>query len=183
MPVNDDFLELGGEGVNALLETSTGDKVLHHVSNAHWHRSSESCSRSRSGSRLRRDSVHDRRPSSKVDTADGKWSIKSFWRGSSHQQRPRNTKPDTKSSPKKPKSQYKTETKVSTRDCEKEARAAELALQQRRERFQSTKANYVPIESTRSVDELRFEQDRLYSDIEKAVRDATRRSQDALRNK
>lgn len=83
--VNPDFLELGGEAVNALVETETGEKVIGKVSNTKWSdgssiSSSDDESRRRSRKDPRRDSVHDgRRPKAKKDDAEEKWSIKSFF--------------------------------------------------------------------------------------------------------
>ncbi|CAK1365617.1 unnamed protein product [Cercospora beticola] len=183
--VNPDFLELGGEAVNALVETETGEKVIGKVSNTKWSddssiSSSDDESRRRSRKDSRRDSVHDgRRSRARKDDREEKWSIKSFFRSSRHQQKPLDKKTDDK--PRKSKSSSKT--KTTTAKDDNETQEQEKRLEQRRERFRAAKTRYVPPETIRREERLHFKQDRLNAEVEMAVAAAKRRSEDAGREK
>ncbi|KAF2207130.1 hypothetical protein CERZMDRAFT_102628 [Cercospora zeae-maydis SCOH1-5] len=185
MPVNADFLELGGEAINALVETNTGEKVVGKVANPDLSNGSSSSS-SDGGSRRpsrkdpRRDSVHDgRRTRTTKDEKEGKWSAKSFFRSSRHQQKPRESQKDHKPQKSKPNSKTKTADKNKGR----EQQDAESRLEQRRERFRAAKTSYIPPENIQPAEKMQFKQERLYAEVEMAVAAAKRRSEDVGRDK
>lgn len=62
----------------------------------------------------------------------------------------------------------------------KEDRAAEQARLQRRDRFRNAKRTYLPAE-TRSADAVPWEAERLYAEVGRAVREASRRSGEQVR--
>ncbi|KAM3418056.1 hypothetical protein BST61_g6262 [Cercospora zeina] len=181
MPINADFLELGGEAINALVETETGEKVFGKVTTGSSSSSSDGGSRSRSRKDSRRDSAQQGRRSTRTKKKDeeGTWSVKSFFRSSRHQQKPQ----ESQRSHKTRKSTPNSKTKTADKNKEKEAQDVENRLEQRRGRFRAAKTRYIPPESIQPAEKMQFKQERLYAEVEMAVAAAKRRSEDVGRDK
>lgn len=178
----DDFYELGGESVTALMDTKRGDRVMHHIANDHpWHshaHEDKESSRSRSRRHNERGAQPQRSPEPKGSIYAG-WSIKSLFRGgNSDDQKKKKEKEKKERRPRAASEPHRSPPPVSP--SESQAPAIDHAkesrqVEERRERFRHAKNSYIPVQATRDVNGLQFDLSRMQADVGKAVKDAAGR--------
>ena len=199
MPFDPAFAGIAANGITKLVDTDIGDKCVHHVANVtrkgpddRYDREAGTKAKSSSRSRSRRSRS---RQSEDIDDEDEKpWSRKSYWKSSSRQQKstsePRRSIEQDSEDEWSRKTYWRRsrhqqqlvpkEEPVREKRMTKEDGEAEQARMERRDRFRNAKSSYLPAER-RSADAIPWEANRLYADVGRAVREASRRSGEQIR--
>lgn len=205
MMVNPDFVELAAEGFTNALDTDIGDKWVHYAVNLKDRDALPSVCGSGSGGPRQERSVspgqrhqrEERRHQIEQKKEATGWYRRSYWQSSRHQQqpmlelqaRPNEAPPERwprstywKRKPQQKQQQSKPRETAGNYDkrMAEEAYNAAVAWEQRCDQFRLQKNAYTPPKIERPQ-QLSWDEDKLYDDVSRAVRQATRRSGEMAR--
>ncbi|KAM3420380.1 hypothetical protein BST61_g3659 [Cercospora zeina] len=191
MPFDPAIAGICATGVTKLVDTTIGEKCIHHAHRIadprEKRQSSQSRSRDTAGSPV------------KGGESDGQWSRKSYLRSKRHQQKsapgsrqryeeeaPRDDwsrkayfRRKQQDQPRRPQRPEQCEEPAAAPRPSKEERRAAQAWEQRCDTFRDAKNRYVPtapLSSTAAAEPLSWDEQRVYSDVGRAVREATRKA-------
>ncbi|KAI5367147.1 hypothetical protein Slin14017_G021830 [Septoria linicola] len=197
MPFDPALAGLSATGITKLIETDIGDKCLHHVTNMTTRDDRKKDDDEQAAAEDLSSSTKDHSKHAEKRAQDKEWSRKSYWRSGRHQQKasaePRfrpNEVPQDEWSRKtywrrswhqqQPTSRPEEKPLDTQKPMSKADRKEAVFREQRRDKFRDAKDSYVPAASC-SADEMSWDEGKLYADVGRAVREASRRSGEEVR--